>query len=203
MGAVLLGVWKLDDKHAGDESHQFHSVQGVYELIDDEYYKPLDTLELKRAAVRGMVESLDGFTTYFPPKSADLVNQRIRGISASLGLELQLEPTKKVSGDGILIIGALLNSPGHKAGIYPGSRILQINGNPVKGLTQKQVQKLLTDKLTKTVELKIIDPTGDESLITLLRKPFEVETIQGLYRNADTQWVFDVPDNEDMLNIQI
>ncbi len=104
MGAVLLGVWKLGDKDVGDGPGQLQGVQATYELINDEYYKPLDSQELKRAAVCGMVDSLDGFSTFFPPESAGLLNQRIRGVTALLGLELKFEPTQPVTAEGVMVL---------------------------------------------------------------------------------------------------
>ena len=203
MGAVLLVIWKLDDTDVAEGPHQFQGVQATYEHIKNEHYKPPDTQELKRAAVRGMVDSLDRFSTYFPPESADLLNQRIRGVSASLGLELQFEPTKTVTSDGVMVIGALLDSPGHKAGIYPGSRILEVNGKPTKGLTQKQMRDLLGGDIGETVELNIVNPAGVKSLITLRRKPFDIQTVQGLYRNADARWVYKIPGHDELLYVRI
>ena len=203
MGAVLLGVWKLGDKDVGDGPGQLQGVQATYELINDEYYKPLDSQELKRAAVCGMVDFLDGFSTYFPPESAGLLNQRIRGVTASLGLELKFEPTQPVTAEGVMVLGALLNSPGHKAGIYPGTRIYEINDKPLRGLTEGQVRNLLTGQIGETVKLNIINPAGIKSVITLRRKPFEIETVEGFYRNSNARWVYKIPGSCQLLYIRI
>jgi len=203
LGVVLFGVWQLGDKNVGGQSQQFQGVQVTYKLINDEYYKTLDTQELKRAAVRGMVDSLDRFSTYFPPESADLVNQRIRGVTTSLGLELQFESGKTVTADGVMVIGALLNSPGHKAGIYPGTRILGVNDKPVKGLTEKQMRNLMTGKIDQTVKLDVVNPAGVKSVITLRRKPFKIESVQGLYRNSNARWVYKIPGLDNLLYIRV
>ena len=203
MGVVLLAVWKLGDKDVSRGPSQLQGVQATYELIKDEYFKPLDSQELKRAAVCGMVDSLDGFSTFFPPESAGLLNQRIRGITASLGLELQFEPTKTVTADGVMVIGALLNSPGHKAGIYPGTRIYKINDKPLKGLTEVQVRNLLTGQIGETVKLNVVNPAGVKLVMKLRRKPFEIETVEGFYRNSNARWVYKIPGPCQLLYIRI
>ncbi|MCK5113954.1 MAG: S41 family peptidase [Phycisphaerae bacterium] len=203
LGVVLLGVWQLDDKHVGNGGGKTHGLQKTYEIINNEYYKTLDAAELQRAAVRGMVNSLDGFTTYFHPESADAMNQRIRGMVRSLGLELRFESGNTVGRDGVLVIGSLQDSPAHKAGICPGMRILGVDGESVKGLTEQQVRNLLAGPVGKSVKLNVADCAGAKSTITLNRKPFEIETVEGLYRDTEGRWVYRVPGEFAPLYIRI
>jgi len=106
-------------------------------LIRKSYYQPLPDGTLDRAAIRGMVESLDEFSSYVPPEQVRAFQQRMGGKAFGLGLRVEI-----VDGQ-VRVIGPLADSPAHRAGIVAGDRILSIDGTKLKGLAIEQVRRLL------------------------------------------------------------
>ena len=59
------------------DSDELAPVTDVYRLIERNYYRPADGDALRRGAVKGMVESLDEFSSYVPRGQAASFAQRI------------------------------------------------------------------------------------------------------------------------------
>jgi carboxyl-terminal processing protease len=175
-------------------------VQNAYETIRSEYLHPLDSRDLRRSAVRGMVEELDEFSRYFPPPGGELLTDRVLGVRRGLGLEWEIL-------DGaVRVIGSLFGSPAHKAGLYGPDEIVGIDGRDVHDLSEQEIRAVLDDPASpaalesdRTVALEIRaaplaagDPSSRRT-VTLRAGEFSVQTVQGLYRGRNGQWVWRIP----------
>jgi carboxyl-terminal processing protease len=152
-------------------------------LIRESYYQPLPDGTLDRAAIRGMVESLDEFSSYVPPEQVRAFQRRMGGKAFGLGLRVEI-----VDGQ-VRVIGPLADSPAHRAGIVAGDRILSIDGKKLKGLAMKQVRRLLVPADDTPVGLEMLRATGARKTVRLTAAPFCLETVTGLFRDDAGKWV--------------
>ena len=63
----------------------------IFDRIRSEYVDPPDEQELIRAAIQGMLTSLDPHSGYLPPQDADEFRQDTSGEFGGLGIEVTME----------------------------------------------------------------------------------------------------------------
>jgi C-terminal peptidase (prc) len=133
----------------------------IFDRIRAEYVDPPDEKELIRAAIQGMLTSLDPHSGYLPPVDYSDMRESTSGEFSGLGIEVTME-------EGVVkVVSPIDDTPAFRAGILPNDFIVQIDGVPVQGLT-----------LDEAVS-KMRGPTGTSVKITVLREgvsePFEFE----------------------------
>ena len=111
-------------------------VDEAWEVISRNYVEKdkVDSTNLGRAAVKGMVDSLnDPYTTYLDPDEyrLNITNQQgsFGGIGATVG----------VRNGQIIVVAPIPGTPAEKAGIKAGDAILAVNGESTAGLSIEEV----------------------------------------------------------------
>jgi carboxyl-terminal processing protease len=175
-GALGLKSW-LPAATAGiDESYQYTLLFArVVQLIRQDYVDggKVGYKELTYAALRGMLSSLDPHSQFLDEESFQDIQRETRGEFTGLGIVVG------VKDGGLIILSPMEDSPGGRAGLLPGDRILRINCKS-------------TDKMTLSSAMKALkgDP-GEKARLTLLRPSagapnggaiFEVELIRETIR---------------------
>ncbi len=197
-GLVTLWVTRENPPQVSRiEPDEFDNVSETYRLIQEEYYRPARSEELRRGAVNGMVSVLDKFSSYVPADKLRAFESRMMGIGRGLGLRLIEEHGR------IRVIGPLLNSPAHKAGIFAGDVILAIDGKKLAGLPLGVVKKMLHGPLGTSVKLTIERRHAPPKTFSLRRREFPLESVEGLYRDASGQWVHLVEPDRGLAYIRI
>jgi carboxyl-terminal processing protease len=102
------------------------------ELIEDNYFRSVDSGELTNASLQGMVRELrlrhhDRFSDYFSPEALARFNEDISGRFSGIGLSVsEAKPGLKVE-------RVFPGSPAQKAGIEPGDLIVSVEGESIAG----------------------------------------------------------------------
>lgn len=123
---------------------------------------------LVRAAIDGMLRSLDPHSYFVSREDFDRLSQLERGELATTGIRVELvdgQPT---------VLNVTRRSPAEKAGVQPSDRILRLDDAPVAGLTAKAVTLRLAGEKGSRVRLSLergsrLDP---DSLTVTLRRAF-------------------------------
>jgi len=124
----------------------------IFDRIRAEYVDPPDEQELIRAAIQGMLTSLDPHSGYLPPADYDDMRVDTSGEFGGLGIEVTME-------DGVIkVVSPIDDTPAAKAGILANDLIVEIDGQAVQGLT-----------LDAAVE-KMRGPIGTDTKITVVRE---------------------------------
>ncbi|MGV8833197.1 MAG: S41 family peptidase [Devosia sp.] len=101
----------------------------IFDRIRAEYVDPPDEQELIRAAIQGMLTSLDPHSGYLPPAAYDDMRQDTSGEFGGLGIEVTME-------DGVIkVVSPIDDTPAAKAGIMANDLIVELDGVQVQGLT--------------------------------------------------------------------
>ena len=86
-------------------------------LIENQYYREVDTEKLIRGALKGMMETLDPHSSYLEKETFTKMETETSGEFGGLGLEV----TQK---DGtIIVISPIEDTPAFKAGLKSGDKI--------------------------------------------------------------------------------
>lgn len=124
----------------------------IFDRIRAEYVDPPDEQALIRAAIQGMLTSLDPHSGYLPPQDADEFRQDTSGEFGGLGIEVTME-------DGaIKVISPIDDTPAAKAGILANDFIVELDGTSIQGLS-----------LDEAVA-KMRGPIGTEITVTVMRE---------------------------------
>lgn len=163
---------KLDKKYIISEgTYQFYQdVQNRYgklfqlhDYLLENYYQELDQDALVEGAIEGMFDSVgDPYTDYMTSKEFEDLMTRTAGSYGGIGVIVT--PGE----DGyVTVVSPIEGTPGERAGLITGDRILAVNGEAITG-----------DKLDYAVELMKGDP-GTNVVLSIRRdnkeEPFEVD----------------------------
>jgi len=132
---------KLEGKSRLEKLELFNK---VLTLIEQQYYRDVDTAKLIEGAINGMMGTLDPHSAYLDKEVFQKMQDETSGEFGGLGIEV----TQK---DGVLlIVTPIEDSPAEKAGILAGDRIVEINHEPVVGLgLEKSMDKFRGKKKSK------------------------------------------------------
>jgi carboxyl-terminal processing protease len=112
------------------------------ELIEDNYFRAVDSAELTNASLQGMVRELrlrhhDRFSDYFSPQALARFNEDISGRFSGIGLSVS------EVGQGLKVERVFPGSPAQKAGVEPGDLIVSVEGKSIAG----QSSDVTTEKI--------------------------------------------------------
>lgn len=149
----------------------------IFDRIRAEYVDPPDEEELIRAAIQGMLTSLDPHSGYLPPADYDEMREDTSGEFGGLGIEVTME-------EGIVkVISPIDDTPAARAGILANDYIVEIDGQAIQGLT-----------LDEAVE-KMRGPVGTSIKITVARegvdKPLDFELTRDTIAMRAVRWTME------------
>jgi len=131
--------------------------------------------DLIYSALRGMVGSLDPHSEFLTPEDFKDLRDDTEGSFGGLGLVVGIR-------DGFLtVIAPMENTPGARAGIMPGDRIIKIEGESTEKMTLQEAVHRLRGKPGTKVTITIQRPsTGMVRELTLTREVIEVELVRDI-----------------------
>ncbi|UCB52229.1 MAG: S41 family peptidase [Candidatus Zixiibacteriota bacterium] len=170
--ALLIGglVYALAD-NLYTSLEEFAQVASV---VGSHYMEDVDSEDLIRAGIKGMLETLDPYSEYLDPKRHQALLEHTHGQFEGLGIEITIK-------DGWLtVISPLEDTPAERMGIQAGDRIIEIEGISTEGIpAEEAVAKLRGKKGTMvniTIEREgIREPMGytiERDVISLRAVPY-------------------------------
>ena len=110
----------------------------VYERVARAYVDSIPTSVLYQHAADGLVGELgDANSTLLTPERLAKLNERTSGTYAGVGLRVDVR-------DGVVtVVSPIAGSPGERAGVRAGDRIVEIAGEPTRGLTAEEATRRL------------------------------------------------------------
>jgi carboxyl-terminal processing protease len=146
----------------------------IFDRIRAEYVDPPDEEELIRAAIQGMLTSLDPHSGYLPPADYDDMREDTSGQFGGLGVEIIME-------EGLIkVVSPIDDTPAARAGIMANDLIYQIDGKPVDGMTQDEAVEMMRG------------PVGTDVTISVLREgvtdPIEFTLQRGIISMRAVRW---------------
>ena len=145
--ALLIGglVYALADSlHTSLE--EFGQVASV---VNSHYMEDVDSEDLIRAGIKGMLETLDPYSEYLDPKRHRALLEDTHGEFEGLGIEIAIK-------DGWLtVISPLEDTPAERMGIQAGDRIVEIEGVSTEGITTEEAVTKLRGKKGTVVNITV------------------------------------------------
>lgn len=178
IGILLLSWVTLTAKTESpkdDIYQQLKLFSDVLNLVQDQYVEKVDSEELVRGAVNGMLRALDPHSSFLTPEDYKELQIETKGKFGGIGIEITVR-------DNVLtVVAPLEGTPADTAGIQSNDKIIKIDGE----LTQDM-------SLMEAVQ-KMRGPKGTKVKLTILRqgekKPLEFELTRAIIaiRSVRTQ----------------
>ena len=121
----------------------------VLDKINKEYVEEVDQSDTMDAAINGVLQSLDPYSTYMSPKNLEEMQTETRGEFGGLGIEVGMEAGV------VKVISPLDNSPAEREGVKAGDYIVKINDTQVQGKTLNEAVELMRGPVGSTLEITI------------------------------------------------
>jgi carboxyl-terminal processing protease len=126
------------------------------ELIEDNYFRSVDSGELTNASLQGMVRELrlrhhDRFSDYFSPEALARFNEDISGRFSGIGVTVNAKEVKQ----GLRVEKVFPGSPADKARLEAGDLIVSVEGHSIVGESTEESTKKIKGPEGTTVTLGV------------------------------------------------
>ena len=121
----------------------------VLDKIGKEYVEDVDQSKTIDAAINGVLQSLDPYSSYLSPKNLEEMQTDTRGKFGGLGIEVGMEAGV------VKVISPIDNSPAERKGIKAGDYIVKINNIQVQGKTLNEAVDLMRGPVGSDIEITV------------------------------------------------
>ena len=145
----------------------------VLEKIQKEYVDEINQSEGMDAAIDGLLQSLDPYSSYMSPKTFDEMQTDTSGEFGGLGIEVTME-------SGVVkVISPIDDTPASKAGIKAGDYIVKINNTQVQGKSLSEAVDLMRGPVGSSIELTVRRSGERKALIfEITREIIEIKSVK-------------------------
>lgn len=168
-GSLGLLAFKAEDYF--EISKNLDIFAEVYKEVNSTYVDEVKPGELIRAAIDGMLKSLDPYTNFYSEAQAEDYRFQVTGTYAGIGA------TTRTIGEFVYIESPIDGFPAHKAGLLPGDKILAVDGKDMKGKKSSEVIEFLKGKSGTTFQLKIEREGEGEIVKDITRETIKVKNV--------------------------
>ena len=121
----------------------------VLEKVNKDYVDEVDQNAVMDAAINGVLQSLDPYSSYMSPKMLSEMQTETSGKFGGLGIEVGMEAGV------VKVISPIDNSPASRVGIKAGDYIVKINDTQVQGKSLTEAVELMRGPVGTDIEITI------------------------------------------------
>jgi carboxyl-terminal processing protease len=173
--AIALGGWMLQRGAAAQEalSQNARLLDEIQGLVAERYVDPIDSSELYRMAIDGMLYELgDPYSVFIDAEQTEDLEITTTGNYGGLGIRIQQV------GEWITIMGILPGTPAEREGLMTGDWIFEVEGSSARGWTDDIAVEHLRGPKGEPVELAVMRPGVPEPIhLTIVRDEIHVEPV--------------------------
>ena len=166
---ILLTSFLIVPKTYASDHHEdidlFKLFLRVFTEAEKKYVDEIDKDQLMDSALKGMLNSLDPYSTYLSEKDFEEMDIDTKGFYGGLGLEVTLDDNGFVR-----IVSPIDDTPGSRSGLISGDYITGIDGEDVYGMSLDDAVDRMRGYANTSIILTIYRD-GDDA-------PFDVEIVR-------------------------
>jgi len=117
--------------------------------IRNQYMEDVDTEEIIKAGIKGMLTDLDRYSVLLEKSAYDNLMESTHGKYEGLGMQIDSRDNH------IVIIAPIEGTPAYRRGLRAGDIIWKINKTPTEGMSSSDASKLMRGKAGTSIELTI------------------------------------------------
>jgi carboxyl-terminal processing protease len=177
---LVLGIWLgghadrlpggVRDALVADSEGRLYDE--AIDIIERDYYRPVDPDELLDSSLDAAVDSLeDRFSNYFTPEDYMAFNEVTGG--AFEGVGMTVEEAKQ----GLRVISVYDGTPAKRGGLKPGDLIVEVNGKSIAGASSDEATTRIKGPAGTSVTLTVRSG-GREREVRLQRQRVRIPVVQ-------------------------
>jgi carboxyl-terminal processing protease len=153
--------------------------------VENSYVEEVDEKDLVYGAIDGMMARLDPHSAFMRPDVYKQMRDETTGEFDGLGLEVTID-------EGVLtVVSPVVESPGERAGIRSGDRILAIDGTPTKEMTLPDaIRRMKGAAGTKAVLEIMREGFAAPQKLTLVRDRVRTQSVDMRVLDADRRYAY-------------
>ena len=121
----------------------------VLEKINKDYVDDVNQSDAMDAAINGVLQSLDPYSSYMSPEMLQEMQTETKGEFGGLGIEVGMEAGV------VKVISPIDGSPAESVGVKAGDYIVKIDGTQVQGKTLSQAVDLMRGPVGSEIEITV------------------------------------------------
>ncbi len=121
----------------------------VLEKINKDYVDDVNQSDAMDAAINGVLQSLDPYSSYMSPEMLKEMQTETKGEFGGLGIEVGMEAGV------VKVISPIDGSPAESVGVKAGDYIVKIDGTQVQGKTLSQAVDLMRGPVGSEIEITV------------------------------------------------
>ena len=145
----------------------------VLEKINKEYVDDVNQSDAMDAAINGVLQSLDPYSSYMSPEMLKEMQTETKGEFGGLGIEVGMEAGV------VKVISPIDGSPAEAVGVKAGDYIVKINGTQVQGKTLSEAVDLMRGPVGSEIEITV-RRIGNRKALTfkIIRDIIEIKSVK-------------------------
>ncbi|HLV10486.1 MAG TPA: S41 family peptidase, partial [Halanaerobiales bacterium] len=152
------------------ENEPFDIFQEVLFYIQYYHIEEQDQEELFKGAIRGMVETLDIFSSYMTEEEYEEMQLEMEGHFGGIGISINPD---------LVIVAPIRGTPGEKVGLQSEDKIIAIDGEPTDDMTQQEAVSIMRGEPGTEVTLTIRREGVEEGLeFHIVRSDIEIPYVE-------------------------
>lgn len=141
--------------------------------VQELYWTNVNTKDLIYGALKGMLSSLDRYSSFMTPEQYKEMKVETEGSFGGIGIEITLQ-------DHLLtVVSPIEDTPAFRAGIKSGDKIIEINGEPTQKMTlEDAVRRLRGPKGTSVTVTIFREGLKEPKKFTLVREIILIKSVK-------------------------
>lgn len=165
-------------RYLTEMNNQYSKAVEIKSIIDNNYLREVDDQKLLDGQLKGMVASLeDPYSVYMTEEEFTRSMEDISGVYSGIGVIVTPGEDNLIT-----VVSPIEDTPGERAGIKTGDKIVMVNGVEYFGDTMDEAVKVMKGKPNTDVKLTILRADKDgknETLeLSITREEIRLETVK-------------------------
>jgi len=155
----FIGAGQFRSQEKIIQEEQVLKLNHVLDVIEAHYVDSVDREELIETSISGMLAKLDPHSAYISSKDVERQNEELQGHFGGVGIRFI------ILRDTLMITNIIPGGPSETAGLKPGDRVLEVDGESIAGtgLKIEDVHGLLKGEFGTKVKLNIKNSYSDKT----------------------------------------
>ena len=173
---ILFSILFLNKSLSNNDENIYQKIDLFSEVLDKinkEFVDEVNQSEVMDAAINGVLQSLDPYSSYMSPEMFENMQTETSGKFGGLGIEVGME-------SGVVkVISPIDNSPASRVGIKAGDYIVKINDIQVQGKSLTQAVDLMRGPVGTDIEITVRRVGEKKAIIfNITREIIEIESVK-------------------------
>ncbi len=148
----------------------------VLDKINKEYVEEVNQSDAMDAAINGVLQSLDPYSSYMSPEMLDYMKTETKGEFGGLGIEVGMEAGV------VKVISPIDNSPASRVGVKAGDYIVKINDIQVQGKSLTEAVEIMRGPVGSKIKITVRRRGAKKAIIfNITREIIKIESVKSKY----------------------